>query len=83
MSKGSTLVDEVLGNFRNSSTRNPSWFDRLPPEAQAELEAVKETFDPTVHQKSAFARAVIAAARNRGWAISKERQVIRWLLGDL
>jgi hypothetical protein len=79
----SDLVTEVLGSVRNGTTRNPSWFERLPPEAQAELEAVKETFDPTVHQKSAFARAVIAAARNRGWAISKERQVIRWLEGNL
>jgi hypothetical protein len=79
----SDLVTDVLSNVRNVSGRNPSWFDRLSPEAQAELQAVQETFDPAVHQKVAFARAVIAAARKRGWAISKERQVIRWLEGNL
>lgn len=78
-----TLVDDVLGNVRNGSGRNPSWFDKLSPEAQAELEIVREQFDPNVHQKTAFARAVIAAAEQRGWKVAKERQVVKWLLGEL
>jgi hypothetical protein len=79
----SDLVADVLSNVRNGSGRNPSWFDRLPPEAQAELKTVREQFDPAVHQKVAFARAVIAAAQKRGWTVAKERQVMKWLLGDL
>jgi len=79
----SDLVTEVLGSVRNGSGRNPSWFDRLPADVQAELKTVREQFDPTVHQKVAFARAVIAAAQKRGWTVAKERQVMKWLLGDL
>lgn len=78
-----SLIDDVLGNVHNGSGRNPSWFDKLSPEAQAELNAVREKFDPNVHQKTAFARAVIAAAERRGWTVAKERQVVLWLTGKL
>ena len=75
----SSLVEEVLGNVANKSPGCLTWFDRLPAEAQAELEAVRETFNPTVHQKRAFARALISAAERRGWKVAKEKQVIAWL----
>jgi hypothetical protein len=79
----SDLVAEVLGSVRNGTTRNASWFDRLPPEAQAELEAVRQRFDPAIHQKRAFYLALRAAAEKRGWQIARERQVTLWLTGEL
>ena len=75
----SSLVDEVLGSVANKSPGGLTWFDRLPAEAQAELNAVRASFDQAVHQKRAFARAVIAAAEKRGWKIAQEKQVIAWL----
>jgi hypothetical protein len=79
----SDLVAEVLGSVRNGTTRNASWFDRLPPEAQAELEAVRQRFDPAIHQKRAFYKAIKTAAARRGWQIAGERQVTLWLTGEL
>jgi hypothetical protein len=78
----SDLVTEVLGSVRNGTTRNASWFDRLPLEAQAELEAVRQRFDPSIHQKRAFYLALRAAAEKRGWQIARERQVTLWLTGE-
>jgi cysteine synthase len=73
------LLDTVLGKVRNNPTGSRSWFDRLPPDAQAELLVVRNGFNPSLHQKRAFALAVIEAAKERGWEIAKEKQVIEWL----
>jgi hypothetical protein len=49
---------------------------------QKELEAVRQKFDPAIHQKRAFYLALKAAAEKRGWQLAKERQVIVWLTGE-
>jgi hypothetical protein len=82
MSKGSTLIDEVLGGVANAAPGGVTWFERLPADAQEELEAVRQKFDPAIHQKRAFYKAIKAAAARRGWHIAGETQVTRWLLGD-
>lgn len=79
MAKQPALLDAVLGKVRNSRAGPRSWFNRLPADAQAELEAVRKGFNPALHQKRAFALALIAAAQERGWEIAKEKQVIEWL----
>ena len=48
-------------------------------DAQAELEAVRLAFNPTIHKKSPYAKAIIAAATERGWEISGVQGVITWL----
>ncbi len=78
MSSGSMLA-EVLNRVANSSAGPASWFDRLPPEAQAELLEVRAGFDPARHQKRAFYRAIKACADSRGWDIAGEKQVTTWL----
>lgn len=75
-----TLVDDVLSRTAPSRVGFRSWFERLPADAQAELEAVREKFDPAQHQKRAFALALIEAARERGWETAGEQGVIRWLI---
>lgn len=77
-----SLVNEVLEAAANKPPGSLTWFHRLPPEAQIELERVREEFNPHIHQKLAFARAVIAAASKRGWTTAKEKQVIAWLSHD-
>lgn len=57
-----------------------SWFDKLPAESQAECLAVREAFRRgEIGTKAHVARALIAAAKERGWQISAEKQVSQWL----
>ena len=79
MAKQPALMDVVLGKVRNNRHGPRSWFNRLPLDAQEELEAVRQSFNPALHQKRAFALAIIEAATERGWGIAKEKQVIEWL----
>jgi cysteine synthase len=79
MARKPMLLDTVLGKVRNNKGGQRSWFQRLPPDAQQELEAVRQSFNPALHQKRAFALAIIEAAKERGWEIAKEKQVIEWL----
>jgi hypothetical protein len=79
MAKTPSLLEDVLSRATNRPPGFQTWFDRLPPEAQAELTVVREAFNPAIHQKRAYCRAVIAAAKDRGWQISGEQGVLRWL----
>jgi hypothetical protein len=74
-----SLADEVLSKVTNSTPGFCSWFDRLPADAQVELEAVRAAFDPAAHQKLAYARAVIESCRKRGWETAGVQGVIAWL----
>ena len=78
MAKAS-LLDEVLSTVANHTSGVLTWFDKLPADAQAELDVVRQQYDPRTHKKHIYARAVIAAAQKRGWSIVGEKQVIKWL----
>jgi len=79
--KAPSLLDDVLSRARNRSPGFKTWFQRLPAEAQAELEAVRASFNHATHQKRAYAKAIIEAARERGWETSGIQGVIQWLDG--
>jgi hypothetical protein len=79
--KALSLLDDVLSRTRNRSPGFGTWFERLPAEAQAELETVRASFDHSKHQKAAFARAIMEAARERGWKTSGLQGIIQWLNG--
>jgi hypothetical protein len=79
--KALSLLDDVLLRTRNRSPGFGTWFERLPVEAQAELETVRASFDHSKHQKAAFARAIMEAARERGWKTSGLQGIIQWLNG--
>ena len=76
----SSLATEILGAVKNAKPGNRSWFDALPDDAKKELAKVRALFDPAVHQKRAFVRAIREAAQKRGWAIAGEKQVTEWLV---
>lgn len=78
--KATSLLNDVLSRAKPSRTGFRSWFERLPADAQAELQEVRDGFNPAVHQKRAFALALIEAAKERGWETAGEQGVIRWLL---
>lgn len=77
--KPTSLLDDVLARAKGRKPGFKSWFERLPPEAQEELLAVRATFDPRVHQKNAYASAIMAACKERGWETSGRQGVIDWL----
>lgn len=77
--KPSLLADVLTRAVRKQPGFSP-WYERLPVEAREELEAVRAAYDPAIHQKTTYARAVIAAARERGWEICGQQGVINWLV---
>lgn len=79
--KAPSLLDDVLARAKNRSPGFLTWFERLQPDAQAELERVRQAFNHDVHQKRAYARAIMDAARERGWRTSGLQGVISWLEG--
>lgn len=74
-----SLLDDVLAKAVRSTPGFLPWYERLPPEAREELEAVRAAYDPEKHQKTVYAKAIIAAARERGWPICGPQGVINWL----
>lgn len=74
-----SLLDDVLSKTSASRPGFKTWYERLPADARAELDIVKQAFNPAVHQKRAYAQAIIAAATERGWEITGVQGVIAWL----
>lgn len=79
MAKKLSLVDDVLQRAQHVRPGFKSWFQRLPDDVQAELKAVRATFNPVLHQKKAFARAIMEAASERGWETGSVTAVLAWL----
>ena len=79
MGKAKSLLDDVLSRASNGKPGFRTWFDRLPADAQSELSAVRESFDPRVHQTRAFSLAIMEAAQERGWETGGVQAVIAWL----
>ncbi|NBW22507.1 MAG: hypothetical protein EBR82_82620 [Caulobacteraceae bacterium] len=71
----------MLSKAANRRPGFKTWFERLPPDAQAELDAVRQAFNPNIHQKRAYCEAIMAAARTRGWETAGINAVIAWLNG--
>lgn len=78
--KPASLLDDVLAKAVRNTPGFPPWYERLSPEAKAELEIVRAAYDPGKHQKTVYAKAIIAAARERGWPICGPQGVINWLV---
>ena len=74
-----SLLDDVLAMATKRRPGPPTWFDNLPPDAQQEMLLVRDSFDPSRHQKRAFFRALKAAAEKRGWTIAGEKAVVDWI----
>ena len=76
----SDLLADVQSRIVVRRAGYASWFDKLPPEAQAECLTVREAYRRgEIGNKTHVARALIAAGRERGWSMSAEKQVATWL----
>jgi hypothetical protein len=75
-----SFLSDVVAKAVSVRTGYLSWFEKLPADAQAECLAVRDAFRRgEIGTKAVVARAMIAAARSRGWSISAEKQVCQWL----
>ncbi len=74
-----SLLDDVLAKASNGKPGFRTWFDRLPADAQSELSAVREAFNPNTHQTRAYALAIMEAAKERNWETGGVQAVIAWL----
>ena len=74
-----SLLDDVLAKAANGKPGFKTWFERLPADAQAELDAVREAFNPNTHQTRAYALAIMEAAKERNWETGGVQAVIAWL----
>ena len=79
MAKRSSLVEAVVARVTREQPGFRTWFQKLPADVQKELEQVRVAFNPSIHQKRSYARAVIEVARENGWEISGVQGVIAWL----
>jgi len=81
MARKATLLDDVL---QRAVVRKPgfrSWFERLKPDARAELDAVRRKWQSgaTGLGPTTMSEAIMAAAKERGWKTSGLQGVIAWL----
>jgi hypothetical protein len=75
-----TFLAEVSEHVALNKRRPLTWFDKLSPEAQAECVAVRDAYRRgELGDKLPVARAIISAARDRGWVVAAETQVGAWL----
>jgi hypothetical protein len=80
MAKPKTLLADVAAKLQARRTGYASWFDKLPDDAKAECFVVRDAFRRgELGLKSHAARALISAAKERGWPIAAEKQVSAWL----
>lgn len=77
-----SLADEVLSHARAVRRGPVTWFERLPSDVQAELEALKrrlnagELGDLT---KNALAKGLEQSLRSRGLLTVRIQEISRWL----
>lgn len=59
-----------------------TWFDRLPADAQKELLAAREKYLAGGYRgvsQTSFARLLMKAATDRGWAVCRITRMKEWL----
>jgi len=74
----SAVDEQVAASTRGSRT----WFDCLDASAKRQLSTVKEKYlkgGYTNKSKRSIAKAVITAAKERGWRVSGIQGVTSWL----
>lgn len=81
MSKRTPLADEVLSRVLGHRPGFAPWYERLPKDALAELEALRARWaaGELGLKKRQLARAIIATCRERGWYVVGVQGVEHWL----
>ena len=79
--KPTSIADDVLSRAQNYAPGFAAWHCKLPPDALAELEALRSRWasGELAIQKRALARAIIETCRERGYPVSGVQGVEHWL----
>jgi hypothetical protein len=83
MSKFESLVKQLVASDRRTASPR-SWYDKLPADGRVEVDAIKKKLVAGEYgrtSKRALARAIVAAAKERGWYCT-ESGVREWLAKD-
>lgn len=80
--KFSSLVEQFV---MEDKKRSAYWFDKLDAEAQKEIVGIRDRYRAGQYGKTSkrsLARAIVAAAKERGWPVCGECGVREWLSKD-
>jgi len=80
--KFASQIDQIVNQF---VYKPKTWLDKLDASARKEIEAIKAGFKSGKYgttSKRSLARAIVAAARERGWPVCGECGVREWLAKD-
>lgn len=80
MAKANSLLAAVDAAVNNRKGRT-TWIDRLDADARSELLAARKKWREGGYQlrRLTLARMIVAAARERGWAVCDETRMAEWL----
>ncbi len=85
-SDGPSLADQVFATAERIKRGPGNWFDRLAPEVQAELVAMRQRFHAEQAERritrTAFSKALCQALTDRGLVTIQWPEVEKWLLAD-
>jgi len=79
--KQTALIDDVLGRVK-PTLYCVSWFDRLPPDVQAEAIKLRDQFRGGTLGLTGMqlAKALVEALSTRGYTMPRPKRVSEWLL---
>jgi hypothetical protein len=79
----SDITEDILSRVQHRQPGPVTWFTRLPPEVQAELDALRQRWitGELGIGKRAISRAIIATLSERGLGVSGVQGVEDWLAG--
>ncbi len=80
--KTPSLADDVGESLKACAPK--TWWDHLPPEAKAELLAVRATFKAGGYgaRRGTIARVLVDRCRERGWKTCDHKRFAEWLQRD-
>lgn len=80
-SKRQTIAEDVLARVRGHKPGFAPWYERLPPDALAELQTLRARWvaGELGLKKRQLARAIIATCRDRGLYVVGVQGVEHWL----
>jgi hypothetical protein len=80
----SDLADDILARVQTQQPGPSTWFTRLAPEVQEELEALRQRWlsGQLAMQRRPLARAIVETCRERRIPVSGIQGVEDWLAGS-
>ncbi len=81
----SSLLDEIDSAVAvRAQSKRTTWFDTLPPDAKAVLNAARDKFRNGEYSiaRLSLAKVLVAHATKHGWKICDARRMSEWLASN-